>query len=73
MRDSRNANFDRERVEALPDVSDQLDRIEGIMSAVESGIEKWSPLVLGCVVLVALSSLASSVALITVAVLAYGG
>lgn len=73
MRDTQNAKFDKEKVEALPDVSDQLDRIEAIMSSGEAVVARWSPLVIGCVVVVALSSMASSVALITVAVLAFGG
>jgi hypothetical protein len=73
MRDNKPEVFDQQRVEALPDVSAQLNRIESVLETAESVMKQWSPFIVCCVVAVALSSVASSIALITVAVLAYGG
>ena len=73
MKDVKTEVFDQKRVDALPNVSDQLNRIESVLESAETVMKQWSPFILCCVVAVALSSVASSIALITVAVLAYGG
>ncbi len=73
MRDSQNDRFDKRKVEALPDVSEQLDRMEAVVENLQSSIARWMPHLLFCAGIMAVSAAASAVALVTVAFLVYFG
>ena len=73
MKDSPNAKFDKRKVEALPDVSAQLERMEAAMESVQRSLTRWAPHIIFCAAITALSAASGAIALVTIAFLVYFG
>lgn len=76
MRDVERS-YSKKKVEALPDVSDQIDRVEAavndLRNILDSFVNKWGRAILAFVALIAISAMVSAMALVTLAISVING